>query len=101
MGMDSLLLGLVDRLGALRGDLYRPYLQGADDPAVCYRRAADSDRLSMVWFSIFGGPLSTIEHFGAGGIADAVQVSNAAGFFAMLQHFPAPMVLIGLATMVR
>lgn len=53
--------------------------------------------VSMVWFSIFGGSAIWIEHFGEGGIADAVSVSNAAGFFAMLQHFPAPMVLIFVA----
>jgi glycine betaine transporter len=52
---------------------------------------------SIIWFSIFGGSAIHIEHFGAGGIADAVSVSNANGFFAMLQHFPASQLLIFVA----
>lgn len=53
--------------------------------------------VSMVWFSIFGGSALYIEHFGSGGIAEAVSVDSAAGFFAMLQNFPLPQLLIPVA----
>lgn len=52
---------------------------------------------SMVWFSIFGGSALFIEHFGAGGIADAVEVDSALGFFSMLSFFPFSNILIGVA----
>jgi glycine betaine transporter len=53
--------------------------------------------VSMVWLSVFGGAAIYIEHFGVGGIAEAVNIDNAAGFFAMLSHFPGANALIGLA----
>jgi len=53
--------------------------------------------VSLVWFSIFGGSALHIEHFGQGGIAEAVSVDSAAGFFAMLQNFPLPQLLIPVA----
>jgi len=53
--------------------------------------------VSLVWFSIFGGSALYIEQFGGGGIADAVAVDSAAGFFAMLQNFPLPQLLIPVA----
>ncbi|MBP1908339.1 BCCT family transporter [Methanolobus bombayensis] len=53
--------------------------------------------VSMVWFSIFGGSALFIEHFGAGGIAKAVEVDSALGFFSMLSFFPYSDILIGVA----
>jgi glycine betaine transporter len=44
--------------------------------------------VSLVWFSVFGGSALFIEHFGGGGLADAVATDSAAGFFALLQQFP-------------
>ena len=53
--------------------------------------------VSMVWFSVFGGSALYIEHFGAGGIGDAVSADSALGFFAALQGFPASSLLIAVA----
>jgi glycine betaine transporter len=53
--------------------------------------------VSLVWFSVFGGSALFIERFGAGGIADAVSVDSAAGFFAVLSTLPAPKILIAVA----
>ncbi len=53
--------------------------------------------VSLIWFSIFGGTALHIEHFGGGGIAEAVAVDSAAGFFAMLQKFPLPQLMIPVA----
>jgi glycine betaine transporter len=51
----------------------------------------------MVWFSIFGGSALFIEHFGAGGIAEAVEIDSALGFFSMLSFFPFSDILIAVA----
>ncbi len=53
--------------------------------------------VSLVWFSIFGGSAIFREHFGAGGIADAVSKDSAAGFFAFLSTLPVSNVLIAVA----
>jgi glycine betaine transporter len=53
--------------------------------------------VSLVWFSVFGGSALYIEHFGAGGIADAVSADSAMGFFALLQGLPASNLLIFVA----
>jgi len=50
--------------------------------------------VSIVWFSVFGGSALHEEHFGAGGIADAVAESEAAGFFEALSLLPASQLLI-------
>ncbi len=50
--------------------------------------------VSIVWFSIFGGSALYNEHFGVGGIADAVARNEAAGFFAALELLPGSSVLI-------
>ena len=49
--------------------------------------------VSIVWFSVFGGSALYVEHFGAGGIADAVSADSAMGFFALLQGLPASSLL--------
>ena len=53
--------------------------------------------VSLVWFSVFGGSALYIEHFGGGGLADAVGTDSAAGFFALLQQFPAGLLLTVIA----
>ena len=53
--------------------------------------------VSLVWFSVFGGSALYVEHFGAGGIGDAVSADSALGFFALLQGFPASTLLIFVA----
>jgi len=52
--------------------------------------------LSMVWFAIFGGSALHFEHFGPGGIAEAVEIDEAAGFFTLLAEYPAGSFLVGL-----
>ncbi len=53
--------------------------------------------VGMVWFSVFGGTALHIEHFGAGGIAAAVEADSALGFFSMLGNFPFSGLLIAVA----
>jgi glycine betaine transporter len=53
--------------------------------------------VSLVWFSVFGGSALYVEHFGGGGIADAVSADSAMGFFALLQGLPASTLLIVVA----
>jgi glycine betaine transporter len=53
--------------------------------------------VSMVWFSVFGGSALWVEHFGGGGIGDAVATDSAMGFFALLQGLPASSLLIVVA----
>ncbi len=53
--------------------------------------------VSMVWFAVFGGSALYVEHFGAGGIADAVGQDSALGFFSLLSQFPAATLLIIVA----
>ncbi|MFO8191397.1 MAG: BCCT family transporter [Bacillota bacterium] len=53
--------------------------------------------VSLVWFSVFGGSALYMEHFGAGGLVDAVSASEASGFFALLSGFPASTLLIVVA----
>jgi len=53
--------------------------------------------VSMVWFSVFGGSALYVEHFGDGGIADAVSADSALGFFALLGQFPLSTLLIFVA----
>lgn len=44
--------------------------------------------LSMIWFSIFGGAALKFEHFGAGGLDEAVGLDEAMGFYALLDTLP-------------
>lgn len=44
--------------------------------------------VSVVWFSVFGGAALWMEHFGGGGIGEAVSADSAMGFFALLQNLP-------------
>jgi len=53
--------------------------------------------ISMVWFSVFGGTALFFEHFGAGGIVNAVSQDPALGFFAVLSNLPLPGVLVTVA----
>ena len=53
--------------------------------------------VSMIWFAVFGGAALHVEHFGAGGIADAVSQDSALGFFSLLAQFPAASLLIVVA----
>jgi len=53
--------------------------------------------VSMVWFAVFGGAALYAEHFGPGGIADAVNQDSALGFFSLLAQFPAASLLILVA----
>ncbi|AEH60747.1 choline/carnitine/betaine transporter [Methanosalsum zhilinae DSM 4017] len=53
--------------------------------------------VGMVWFSVFGGSALYIEHFGAAGIAELVEIDSALGFFSALSHFPYSSVLIAVA----
>lgn len=53
--------------------------------------------VSLVWFSVFGGSALYQEHFGGGGIADAVSADSAMGFFALLQGLPVSSLLIVVA----
>lgn len=53
--------------------------------------------VSMVWFAVFGGAALYVEHFGAGGIGDAVSADSALGFFALLTQFPAATLLVAVA----
>src|SRR6056297_446293 len=55
--------------------------------------------VSFVFFAIFGGAGLHIEIFGSGGLADAVSISNAAGFYTALTHFPIAPFLIFLGTL--
>ncbi len=54
--------------------------------------------VSFFWFAIFGGTGLYIELFGAGGLAEAVSESEAAGFYAALSHLPLAPLLILLGT---
>ncbi len=54
--------------------------------------------VGIIWIGIFGGTALHIEHFGVGGIAAAVEIHEATGFFAMLSHMPWGQFLIFLAT---
>jgi len=54
--------------------------------------------VSFIFFAIFGGSALHIEMFGAGGLADAVSESEAAGFYAALTHIPLSQLLIFFAT---
>jgi glycine betaine transporter len=53
--------------------------------------------VSLVWFSVFGGSALWQEHFGGGGLVDAVSANEASGFFALLSGFPASSLLIIVA----
>ncbi|MCS3924833.1 BCCT family transporter [Methanosalsum natronophilum] len=53
--------------------------------------------VSMVWFSVFGGLALFTEHFGPGGIAAAVEVDEAVGFFTALAEFPFAALLVVVA----
>lgn len=53
--------------------------------------------VSLVWFAVFGGTALYTEHFGGGGLIDPVSADSAAGFFALLQQFPAGAVLTVIA----
>lgn len=53
--------------------------------------------VSLVWFAVFGGTALYTEHFGGGGLIDPVSADSAAGFFALLQQFPAGGILTVIA----
>ena len=53
--------------------------------------------VSMVWFAVFGGAALYAEHFGPGGIGEAVSQDSALGFFSLLAQFPAASLLIVVA----
>ncbi len=50
--------------------------------------------VSLVWFSVFGGSALFTEHFGEGGIADAVSQGSELGFFSALEILPMSWLLI-------
>lgn len=56
--------------------------------------------LSMIWFSIFGGAALKFEHFGAGGLDEAVGLDEAMGFYALLDTLPASVLLMVLGVIV-
>ncbi|MFO7952652.1 MAG: BCCT family transporter [Bacillota bacterium] len=54
--------------------------------------------VSLVWFAVFGGSALWYEHFGQGGIGDAVSEDEAMGFFTLLETMPASALLVAAAS---
>ena len=56
--------------------------------------------VTFVWLTVFGNSAIYIEHFGAGGIADAVMESMPVSLFVFLEQFPLGLVTSILAVLV-
>ncbi len=56
--------------------------------------------VTFVWMTVFGNSALFIEHFGAGGLAKAVQENIPVSLFVFLEHFPLSMLTSLLAVVV-